>query len=107
MIRRVRHGSGRAYDRGVQTPKRLVVVIAACFWAAACGASPASPSVAPPASASAAEPSASASQEPAGQAESSAIPAGWTLQRSFQLEPGPPVIWVRVHAKAAVPDSDP
>jgi hypothetical protein len=40
-------------------------------------------------------------------ATANAIPAGWTLQRSFQLEPGPPVVWVRVYAKGAVPDTDP
>jgi hypothetical protein len=91
----------------MQTPKGLVALIAACLLAAACGANPASaPSVSP--SASPLQPSVSPSpQEPAGLAESSAIPAGWTLQRSFQLEPGPPVVWVRVYAKAAIPDSDP
>lgn len=91
----------------MQTPKRLVVLIVGCLLAAACGASSASPSVAPSASASPAVPSASASQEPPGLAEAHAIPAGWTLQRSFQLEPGPPIVWVRVYAKAAIPDTDP
>ena len=91
----------------MQTPKRLVVLIAACLLAAACGTNSAPPSVAPPASASPAEPSPSASQEPAGLAAANAIPAGWTLQRSYQLEPGPPVVWVRVYAKAAIPDTDP
>jgi hypothetical protein len=44
---------------------------------------------------------------PAGLAEPRDLPSGWTLQLSFEQEPGPPVIWVRVYAPAAVPDSGP
>jgi len=32
------------------------------------------------------------------------VPPGWALQLSFQQAPGPPAIWVRVYAAAAVPD---
>ena len=44
---------------------------------------------------------------PAGIARASTIPAGWSLQRSFEQEPGPPPIWVQVYAPAAVADAGP
>lgn len=44
---------------------------------------------------------------PAGLAEPRTVPTGWTLQLSFEEEPGPPAIWVRVYAAAAVPGTGP
>lgn len=67
------------------------------------------PSLSPAATAPPIEPtiSPSSSQEPPGLAEARTIPAGWTLQRSFEQAPGPPVIWVRVYAQNSVADTDP
>ena len=39
---------------------------------------------------------------PVGLASTSRLPSGWTLQRSFEQEPGPPPIWVQVYAASAV-----
>lgn len=89
----------------MQSLKRLTVLIGACLLAAACGQSSVSPSTSPSASPLAA--SVSPSHEPPGLAEARAIPAGWTLQRSFQQDPGPPVVWVRVYTRAPLPETDP
>jgi hypothetical protein len=91
----------------VQILKRLVAPVATCLLAVACGTSSPSPVGSPSASAPPPAPSVSASLEPAGLAQANSIPTGWTLQRSFQQDPGPPVIWVRVYAKAPVVETDP
>jgi hypothetical protein len=44
---------------------------------------------------------------PAGLAEARAVPPGLTLRLSFEQEPGPPAIWVRVYAATDVPDTGP
>ena len=41
---------------------------------------------------------------PAGLALASRLPRGWTLQRSFEQDPGPPPIWVQVYAATTVAD---
>jgi hypothetical protein len=44
---------------------------------------------------------------PAGLASASSVPTGWSVQRSFEQEPGPPPIWVQVYARAAVANDGP
>jgi hypothetical protein len=44
---------------------------------------------------------------PAGLARATSLPAGWSLQRSFEQEPGPPPIWVQVYAPGPVADAGP
>ncbi len=44
---------------------------------------------------------------PAGLATAARLPSGWSLQRSFEQEPGPPPIWVQVYGEAAVPEGGP
>jgi hypothetical protein len=86
-------------------PRITGALIAACLLVAGCGS--ASP---PPAtSVASAEPSAQTlvPSAPAGLAEPSRVPTGWTLQRSVELEPGPPAVWARMYARSAVPDGDP
>jgi len=44
---------------------------------------------------------------PPGLATANRLPSGWSLQRSFEQEPGPPPIWVQVYAGAEVADDVP
>jgi hypothetical protein len=79
------------------------VLIAWCLLAAACGQGSA-PTPAGSAVATQASPEQTVGPStPAGLAEPRVVPPGWTLQLSFG-QPGPPAIWVRVYAAAAVPD---
>lgn len=83
------------------------VLIATCLLAAACGQGTApSPAGSSAATLATVEQSVGPST-PAGLAEPRIVPPGWTLQLSFEQAPGPPAIWVRVYAAAAVPDTGP
>jgi hypothetical protein len=88
-------------------PIATAVLIGSSLLSAACGQGSASP----PAGSSTATPAqleqTAGPSTPAGLAEPRTVPPGWKLQLSFEQQPGPPVIWVRVYAPAVVPDTGP